>query len=65
VTAEVLAASIAGAGQRVRVVKTLDEVVPAVLALVRPGDAVITLGAGSIGSMPGRILDALRAGGRN
>jgi UDP-N-acetylmuramate--alanine ligase len=62
VTAEALAASIEGAGQRVRLVKTLDEVVPAVLALVRPGDAVIMLGAGSIGSMPGRILEALRGG---
>jgi UDP-N-acetylmuramate--alanine ligase len=65
VTAEVLAASIEAAGQRVRLVKALDEVVPAVLSLVRPGDAVITLGAGSIGSMPGRILEALKAGGRN
>ena len=63
VTAEVLAASIERAGPRVRLVKTLDQIIPAVLALVRPGDAVITLGAGSIGTMPARILDALRGEG--
>ena len=34
--------------------RTLDDVVPALLTVVRPGDAVITLGAGSIGTVPKR-----------
>ena len=45
--------------------RTLDEIIPAVLAVARPGDAVITLGAGSIGSIPARLLDALRTTGGN
>jgi UDP-N-acetylmuramate--alanine ligase len=44
----------------VRLAKRLDEVVPALLSIVGPGDAVITLGAGSIGSLPQRLVDALR-----
>jgi UDP-N-acetylmuramate-alanine ligase len=30
--------------------------------VIKPGDAVITLGAGSIGTLPGRLIDALAAG---
>jgi UDP-N-acetylmuramate--alanine ligase len=54
-------------GRTVRLVRTLDEIVPLVLSIARPGDAVITLGAGSIGTMPSRILDALarRAAGED
>ena len=48
-----------GSGRPVRFVKTLDAVLPALLDIVKPGDAVITLGAGSIGTLPRRILDAL------
>jgi hypothetical protein len=33
-----------------------------VAALARPGDLIITLGAGSIGAVGDRILDALRTG---
>ncbi|MGH9347766.1 MAG: UDP-N-acetylmuramate--L-alanine ligase, partial [Vicinamibacterales bacterium] len=63
VTVDALAEAIrAGAGRPVRVVKTLDEVVPAVLELVKPGDAVITLGAGSIASVPKRLVEALEKG---
>jgi len=47
----------------VHVVPALDGVVAAVLKLVKPGDAVITLGAGSIGTIPGRLLAALQSGG--
>jgi len=43
----------------VHVVKPLEEVAPAVAALARPGDLVITLGAGSIGSVVARILTEL------
>ena len=48
-----------GSGRPVHVVPRLDDVVPALLKVVRTGDAVITLGAGSIGTLPGRLLAAL------
>jgi UDP-N-acetylmuramate--alanine ligase len=51
-------------GRPVRFVKSLDDAVTALAAVVRPGDAVITLGAGSIGTLPRRILDALGQEGR-
>ena len=68
VTVDALAAAInpqlAG---RLHVARTLDEVVSAVLSLAQPGDAVITLGAGSIGTVGPRVLTALghRKGGRS
>ena len=36
---------------------------PELLRIVRPGDAVITLGAGSIGTLPKRLLQALEQRG--
>jgi UDP-N-acetylmuramate-alanine ligase len=42
-------------------VKALDEIPQAVAGLARANDLVITLGAGSIGTLPDRILDALRS----
>jgi UDP-N-acetylmuramate--alanine ligase len=61
ITIEVLAESVArGSGKPVRVAKQLDEVVATVVRLARPGDAVITLGAGSIGSLPKRLIAALK-----
>ncbi len=50
-------------GRPVQIARTLDEVIPAVLRIAKPGDAVITLGAGSIGTIPARLLDALGARG--
>ena len=47
----------------VQLVKAIDDVPAAVAALSRPGDLVLTLGAGSIGAVGDRILAALRAGG--
>ncbi len=47
-------------GRPVTLAKRLDEVVPALLSTVRPGDAIITLGAGSIGALPQRLVEALR-----
>ena len=41
------------------VAPTLDDVVGAVVRAARPGDVVITLGAGSIGSLPDRLIAAL------
>jgi UDP-N-acetylmuramate--alanine ligase len=64
VTVEHLAESIrSGAGRPVHLVKALDEVVPALLKVVRPGDAVITLGAGSIGTLPKKLVQALEQRG--
>ena len=60
VTLDVFAEAIRhGSGRPVHPVERLDDLVPAVLALVKTGDAVITLGAGSIGAWPTRLLDAL------
>jgi UDP-N-acetylmuramate--alanine ligase len=48
-----------GSGRPVHVVPRLEDVVPALLKVTRAGDVVITLGAGSIGSVPAKLLDAL------
>jgi UDP-N-acetylmuramate--alanine ligase len=37
----------------------LDDVVASIVRAARPGDVVVTLGAGSIGSLPDRLLEAL------
>jgi UDP-N-acetylmuramate-alanine ligase len=47
----------------VRLVKALEDLPAAVAAIAKPNDLVITLGAGSIGSIPDRILEEL--GGRS
>ena len=44
----------------VRVVSNIDEIPEIVAADARAGDVIVTLGAGSIGRIPGRIVDALR-----
>ena len=60
VTVDVLAEAVRrGSGRAVRVVRRIDDLVPEILKMVRPGDAVITLGAGSIGAVPKRLLEAL------
>jgi UDP-N-acetylmuramate--alanine ligase len=46
----------------VDVVPALDDVAPALARVARPGDLVITLGAGSIGSVPDRLLQLLSGG---
>jgi UDP-N-acetylmuramate--alanine ligase len=62
VTIEALAAAVqAAAPGRVRLVKSLDELPSAIAGLAQPGDIVITLGAGSIGTTPPHILAALRS----
>jgi UDP-N-acetylmuramate--alanine ligase len=58
-TAEAVEAEVRKSGRPVRLVKALDAIPAAVAAAARPNDLVITLGAGSIGSMPDRILEAL------
>lgn len=60
VTLDLLADSIRrGSGRPVRVVRRLDDVIPELSSLLKPGDAVITLGAGSIGTVPKRLVEAL------
>src|SRR5688572_30228377 len=60
VTQDALADSIRrGSGRPVRVVRQLDDAVTEVVSLARPGDVVITLGAGSIGTVPKRLIEAL------
>jgi UDP-N-acetylmuramate--alanine ligase len=49
-----------GSGRPVHLARHLDDVVPIVLTLAHRGDAVLTLGAGSIGTLPAQIVDALR-----
>jgi UDP-N-acetylmuramate--alanine ligase len=49
-----------GSGRPVHLARRLDDVIPEVLKLARPGDAVITLGAGSIGTLPAQLVDALK-----
>jgi UDP-N-acetylmuramate--alanine ligase len=64
ITLDALADAVhAGSGRPVHVVRRLEDVVPEVVKVARPGDVVITLGAGSIGTLPGRLLEALRARG--
>ena len=60
VTLEALADSVRrGAGRPVHVVRLLDDVVARLIDICRPGDAIITLGAGSIGTIPRKLMDAL------
>jgi len=59
-TAEAVEAEIRKMGKPVRLVKSLADLPAAVVAIARPNDLVITLGAGSIGSMPDKILEALK-----
>ncbi len=59
-TAEAVEAVVRTTGRPVRLVKALDDVPAAVASLARPNDLVITLGAGSVGTLPDRILQALK-----
>jgi UDP-N-acetylmuramate--alanine ligase len=60
VTIEALAAAInSSRAQPVRVVAGLDQVAPALADLARPGDVIITLGAGSIGTVAAAVVREL------
>jgi UDP-N-acetylmuramate--alanine ligase len=41
-------------------VEDIDAMPDAILDVVRDGDVVITMGAGSIGGVPGRLLEKTR-----
>jgi UDP-N-acetylmuramate--alanine ligase len=63
VTIEALEAVVRRTGRPLTIVPSIDEVPRVVSSLARPNDIVITLGAGSIGTVPDRILEALRVRG--
>ncbi|HJR61566.1 MAG TPA: UDP-N-acetylmuramate--L-alanine ligase [Vicinamibacterales bacterium] len=65
ITAEALAAAIRRvASVPVDLVPALEDLPGAVASLAKPGDLIITLGAGSIGAVGDRILDAIRKKGK-
>jgi len=60
VTLDALAAAVRRAVTvPVETAPALDDVVASVVRAARPGDVVVTLGAGSIGSLPDRLVEAL------
>ena len=62
VTLDVLAAAVRrSVTVPVDLAPRLDDVVPAIVRVARPRDVVITLGAGSIGGVPDRLVAALVA----
>jgi UDP-N-acetylmuramate--alanine ligase len=64
VTIDTIGAAIRrGVSVPVDLVPRLEDVVPAIVRVARRGDVVITLGAGSIGSVPDRLVDALASPG--
>lgn len=61
ITVEALAAAMNTARSKpVRIVKAVEDVPAALAALAAPGDLLITMGAGSIGGAPGKVVDELR-----
>ncbi len=61
VTVDTLAEAVRrGSGRPVTVVRRLDDLASELVKAARAGDAVITLGAGSIGTVPRRLVAALR-----
>jgi UDP-N-acetylmuramate--alanine ligase len=61
VTLDTLAASVRRDVKNLHVVPDFEQVAATIGRLARPGDVVVTLGAGSIGTLPDRILRALGA----
>ncbi|HEY6214290.1 MAG TPA: UDP-N-acetylmuramate--L-alanine ligase [Vicinamibacterales bacterium] len=60
VTLDALAAAVRSAVRApVDIAARLEDVVPAIVKVARPGDVVITLGAGSIGTLPDKLIAAL------
>jgi UDP-N-acetylmuramate--alanine ligase len=60
-TLDALADAIRREDIQLDVVPVLDDVPEAVARVSRPGDLVITLGAGSIGALPERVIAAIEA----
>ena len=60
VTLDTLAAAVRRDARQVHVVPALSDVPAFVADLARPGDLILTLGAGSIGGAGDRILTAIQ-----
>ena len=64
VTSEALAEAVTRrSGRPVQVARGLPEAPASIAAIARAGDVVVTLGAGSVGSLGPRLLDAMEARG--
>jgi UDP-N-acetylmuramate--alanine ligase len=62
VTVDAVADAVQAAGGRPPiVVRAFDEVPGEVVALARPGDLVLTMGAGSIGTVGAKLVSAIAA----
>jgi UDP-N-acetylmuramate--alanine ligase len=61
ISLDTLATAVRGNVRDLHVVPNLDDAPAAIGRLARPGDVVVTLGAGSIGTLPDRILRVLGA----
>ena len=61
VTIDILADAIRRSAEDVHVIHALEDVPGFVAGLARPGDLVVTLGAGSISGAAGKIVDAIAA----
>lgn len=60
VTSEALAGAVTGkSGRPVHLIDTIADAPSSVASLARPGDLIVTLGAGSVGALGPRLLDAL------
>jgi UDP-N-acetylmuramate--alanine ligase len=60
VTVEALAASInTSRANPVRIVRSVDDVPGALVEIARPGDLIVTMGAGSIGTAAARVVAAI------
>ena len=65
VTLDVLAEAVRlGSGRPVHLAPALEAVVAQVTSIAKAGDVVITLGAGSIGTLPAKLIAALQQGGQ-
>jgi UDP-N-acetylmuramate--alanine ligase len=61
ITAEALTGKIAASGPRAMYVSSTADAVAAATSMARPGDIIITLGAGSVYQLGPQIVDALKA----
>ncbi len=61
VTGATVARAVPLAGERVHLVPALGDVAAVLVAQARPGDLVLTLGAGTITSVAGEVVDLLEA----
>jgi UDP-N-acetylmuramate--alanine ligase len=61
ISGELISSAVPLPAHRVQYVPTMDDALAALLGLVRPGDLVITMGAGDVTALGPRLLEALAA----